>query len=72
MAAQGKIKELEEQLQSKDLEKIEIKWTVECANAVLTNRIRRLEDQLKAMPSSTGSSNEVGWMYMHACVYMYV
>ena len=56
MAAQGKIKELEEQLQSKDLEKIEMKWTMERANAVLTNQIRRLEDQLKKMP---GSSNEV-------------
>ena len=54
--AQGKIKELEEQLQSKDLEKIEIKRTMERANAVLNNRIRRLEDQLKAMPYSTGSS----------------
>ena len=58
-ATQGKIRELEEQLQSKDQEKIEIKRTMERANAVLTNRIRRLEDQLKAMPNSTGSSNEV-------------
>jgi len=69
MAAQGKIKELEEQLQSKDLEKIEMKWTMERANAVLTNQIRRLEDQLKKMP---GSSNEVSWMYIHACVHMHV
>ncbi|XP_065906919.1 uncharacterized protein [Dysidea avara] len=57
-ATQGKIRELEEQLQSKQQEKNEVKRTMERANAVLNNRIRRLEDQLKTMPSSTGGSNE--------------
>jgi len=59
IVTQGKIKELEEQLQSKEQEKNEVKRTMERTNAVLNNRIRRLEEQLKNMLSSTGSSNEV-------------
>ena len=58
-ATQARIKELEVQLQNKEQERNEIKRNLERTNAQLNNRIRRLEDQLKSIPSSTGGSNEV-------------
>ena len=66
IATQAKIKELEVQLHSKEQEKSEIKRNMDRAIAQLTNRIWRLEDQLKNIPSSTGGSNEVSSL---ACTY---
>ena len=75
IAIQAKIKELEVQLHSKEQEKSEIKRNMDRTNAQLTNRIRRLEDQLKNIPSSTGGSNEVSSLVrMYRCncfVFLY-
>lgn len=58
-AAQDRVRVLEEKLRRTEHERDESKRSMERANAVLNNRIRRLEEQLTNV--SSGTSNEVSW-----------
>ena len=73
VTAQGKIRELEEKLHKTELDRDEAKRSMERSNAMLTNRIRRLETQLGNVSGTSGSEVSTQWiLYIIVCMCILV